>query len=364
MVIDMPYCKKVAKRLALLILSIIGLFLSFKLAIFYMPFLIALIISMFIEPIIKLLMKKAKLTRRISSIIVLSFFVMLIAGLLVWGITALISESSNLLSGLNDSIEKIYTKIQEILNNIDLSKLKISNQVTGIIQNSSYDFLNMLSNWIKQILTSLLNIVTSIPKLAIYVGITAISLYFICVDKIYILDQVEHHMPKAWVKKMGSHIRELIQTLGGYLKAQIILIFISFIIVLCGLFLLNILGLNVKYPLLAAIGIAFVDALPILGSGTVIIPWAVISACNGEITLAISLIVLLVIIMVTRQMIEPKIVSSHIGIHPIFTIISMYTGFKFIGVIGMFLGPIVLIILKNIYGTIIDRGILKSIFDR
>ena len=130
------------------------------------------------------------------------------------------------------------------------------------------------------------------------------------------------------------------------------------------MFLLNILGLNVKYPLLAAIGIAFVDALPILGSGTVIIPWAVISACNGEITLAISLIVLLVIIMVTRQMIEPKIVSSHIGIHPIFTIISMYTGFKFIGVIGMFLGPIVLIILKNIYGTIIDRGILKSIFDK
>ena len=67
---------------------------------------------------------------------------------------------------------------------------------------------------------------------------------------------------------------------------------------------------------------------------------------------------------IVRQFIEPKIVSGSIGIHPIFTLIAMYTGFKFIGVWGLLLGPIILIILKNIYGTVIDKGVVKSILER
>lgn len=175
---------------------------------------------------------------------------------------------------------------------------------------------------------------------------------------------MEHHFPSTWMKKLRVHLNELTKTLGGYLKAQAILILISFIEVLVGLYIFKFIGLNVQYPLLAALGIGFVDALPILGSGTVIVPWAIISAFNGDINLAIALLILLVIIMVVRQVLEPRIVSGQIGIHPIFTLIAMYTGFKFIGITGLLLGPIILIILKNIYGTMIDKGLVKSILDR
>ena len=130
------------------------------------------------------------------------------------------------------------------------------------------------------------------------------------------------------------------------------------------LYILKFGGLNVPFPLMAALGIAFIDALPIFGSSSVIIPWAVISACDGDLTLAISLIVLLAIMGIIRQLIEPKVVAKQIGIHPIFTLIAMYTGFKFIGVLGMLIGPIILIILKNIFGTMIDKGVAKSIFER
>lgn len=123
-------------------------------------------------------------------------------------------------------------------------------------------------------------------------------------------------------------------------------------------------GLNVGYPLLIALGIAFADALPILGSGTVMIPWAIISAVQGDLKLAIALIVLYVIISIVRQILEPKMVSKHIGIHPIFTLIAMYTGYKAIGLFGMLLGPIVLIIIKPIFETLIDKGIVKTIFDK
>lgn len=82
-----------------------------------------------------------------------------------------------------------------------------------------------------------------------------------------------------------------------------------------------------------ALFIGFVDALPILGSGTVMIPWAIICAINGDINLGIAVIVLLIIMSVVRQVLEPKLVSKNIGVHPIFTLIAMYTGFKAIGIV-------------------------------
>ena len=123
-------------------------------------------------------------------------------------------------------------------------------------------------------------------------------------------------------------------------------------------------GLNVKYPLLIALITAFVDALPILGSGTIMVPWAIISSLDGDINLGISIIVLWIIMCVVKQFLEPKVVSNRLGIHPIFTLIAMYTGFKLIGVIGMLIGPIVLIIIKSIFGALIEQGILKTIFDK
>lgn len=94
------------------------------------------------------------------------------------------------------------------------------------------------------------------------------------------------------------------------------------------------------------------------------IPWAIISAVNGDLKLGIALFVLYVIILVVHQLLEPRIVGSNIGVHPIFTLIAMYTGFKISGVIGLFIGPIVLIILQNVFQTMIDNGIVKTILDR
>ena len=85
------------------------------------------------------------------------------------------------------------------------------------------------------------------------------------------------------------------------------------------------------------------------------IPWAILCAINGDLNLGIAIIILLVIMSVIRQLLEPKLVSKNIGIHPIFTLIAMYTGFKVIGVMGLLIGPIVLIIFKNIFANLIDK---------
>lgn len=364
MITDMNYYKKVGKRLITFLFTLIALYIAFKLSIFYIPFLIAFIISLIIEPLIRRVMKITNFSRKVSAIITLIIVFSIIIGLLVWGIASLITEASVILDNLNVNVENIANKVSEIITNFNFDNIKIPNQIKEIAQNSFNNIVGNGSNIAENILNGIINMVTNIPKMLIYIAITIIATYFVCADKMYLLDQLEHHLPRNWVNKFGIKLRKVISSLGDYLKAECVIILISFFIVLVGLLIFNMVGMNVKYPLIIAIFIGFVDALPILGSGTVLIPWAVVAAFNGDITLAISLVVLYIIIIVTRQLAEPKIVSNHIGIHPVFTLIAMYTGFKIIGVIGMFVGPIVLIILKDIFETMIDNGVVKTILDR
>lgn len=364
MIIDMNYWYKVIKRIFLLLVSVIGIYLFFKLSIFYLPFLIAFVLSLLIEPAIKFLMRKLKLKRKTSSIFIFLIVLLIIGGGLVWGITTIISEASSLLQGFNNYFDKLYIQIQEVMNYFSSSKFQFSEQVNHFIQESTTEFIGNFSNWIKNGLTNLLNFFTQIPTISIYVVITLLSLYFICTDKIYIMDQVEHHLPPIWAKKIWIHLKEISKMLGCYLKAEATLVLVSFIISIIGLYIFQMIGLNIHYPLLIALGIGFVDALPILGSGSVMIPWAILVALDGDIKLGIAIMILWGIMSIVRQFIEPRIVSHQLGIHPIFTLLAMYTGFRFMGIIGILLGPIILIILKNIFATLIDQGIIKSIFDR
>ena len=364
MIVDMNYWGKVFKNLIIFAFSVLGVYLGFRLAVFYMPFLIAFIISLLLEPIIKWMMKNVKLNRRTSAIIVFIIAIAIIVGFLAWGITTLITEASNLLGSLNQYFDKGYELVQNLIVKIDFSKWKVPTNVMEMIQNSASEFLGILSTWAKNVLTGVISFMTSIPTMGVYFVVTLLSLYFICVDKVYMIDQLEHHLPQTWVKRIVIHLRDIIQSLGGYLKAQATLILISFCISLIGLYILHFAHFNVQYPLLMALVIGFVDALPIFGSGTFMVPWAIISALTGDLKLAIAILVLWTIMSIVRQFMEPRIVSGNIGIHPIFTLIAMYTCFRTIGVLGMIIGPIILIILKNIFATFIDKGLVKSILER
>ena len=224
MVVDVGYWTKVLKRILAFALAILGIYLSFTLAIFYIPFLIAFVISLLVEPMIKYVAKKTKLSRKTSAIIVLSVVSVVIVALLVVGIISIISESSNLLQGLNGYIDKIYNKVQEIISSINFDKIRFSDKISEILNSSSQNFLAMVSTWIGNVLNKIVQSITKLPTFGIYVGITLVSTYFICTDKLYILDQIEHHLPRTWVKRLMMHLRDLVSSLGSYLKAEFILV--------------------------------------------------------------------------------------------------------------------------------------------
>ena len=264
MIFDVSYWTRVFKRILYVVFILLGLYIGLKLSVFYMPFLVAFIISLMVEPAIKFIMRKTNLTRRTSSIIIFVIVSLIILGTLTWLIITLFSESSSLLQGLNNYFDKAYIQFQSLISTFNYDKIHLSSEVLSVIENSTEDLLTTASNWLRGALTGLINFITSLPSIAICIGITVVALYFICVDKIYILDQIEYHLPKVWVKKIRVHLKDLIDRLGGYLKAEATLILVSFIVSLIGLYILEFSGFNVQYPLLMALFIGFVDALPIL----------------------------------------------------------------------------------------------------
>lgn len=264
MIFDVSYWTRVFKRILYVVFILLGLYIGLKLSVFYMPFLVAFIISLMVEPAIKFIMRKTNLTRRTSSIIIFVIVSLIILGTLTWLIITLFSESSSLLQGLNNYFDKAYIQFQSLISTFNYDKIHLSSEVLSVIENSTEDLLTTASNWLRGTLTGLINFITSLPSIAICIGITVVALYFICVDKIYILDQIEYHLPKVWVKKIRVHLKDLIDSLGGYLKAEATLILVSFIVSLIGLYILEFSGFNVQYPLLMALFIGFVDALPIL----------------------------------------------------------------------------------------------------
>ena len=209
MIFDKAYWTKVIRRIAYFVFSIVTLCVAFKLSVFYMPFLIAFIISLLIEPLIKKMMKNTHLTRKTSSIIIFVIVFGIILGSLVWGITTLFSEASNLLQGLNEYFDKAYILFQNFTKNIKFDGLKMSDEILKLLQNSTDDILIKVSAWARAFLNNLLNIITSIPEISIYFVITITALYLICVDKIYILDQLEHHLPRMWVQKLRKPFKRL-----------------------------------------------------------------------------------------------------------------------------------------------------------
>ena len=264
MIFDVSYWTRVFKRILYVVFILLGLYIGLKLSVFYMPFLVAFIISLMVEPAITFIMRKTNLTRRTSSIIIFVIVSLIILGTLTWLIITLFSESSSLLQGLNNYFDKAYIQFQSLISTFNYDKIHLSSEVLSVIENSTEDLLTTASNWLRGALTGLINFITSLPSIAICIGITVVALYFICVDKIYILDQIEYHLPKVWVKKIRVHLKDLIDSLGGYLKAEATLILVSFIVSLIGLYILEFSGFNVQYPLLMALFIGFVDALPIL----------------------------------------------------------------------------------------------------
>lgn len=135
----------------------------------------------------------------------------------------------------------------------------------------------------------------------------------------------------------------------GYLKSQLILVTISFITLLVGLSILDL-----RFSILIALAIALVDILPVLGSGIIMVPWSLISFISGNVELGRGLAILYVILLVSRQLIEPYVLGKNIGVRPLYTFLATIIGSIVLGPIGIVVGPLIAVVVTSIIRVVKD----------
>ena len=345
-----------------IILVLIVVYLIFKLGIFLFPFTLALFFSIMTQPFSRFLEKKLKFSQKIATIVSIVLFLVIFLGFISLSALRLSGEIYKLSINLNK-----YSKEAQSLWNTAIDKVYsllgyFPEGFDEQVKNSINGFIRMGASKLGSFINSLINFITSIPTIILYICITILSTFFISLDKNKIMAFLEQQFPKSWIKKVYNIKREMFNVLGSYIRAQIILMTICFFELLISFNILSFLKFNLQYPLIFSIVICIIDALPILGAGAVLLPWSLISFVTGDINLGLALLVIYFLVLSVRQMLEPKLISQNLGVHPLVTLISMYSGFKFFGVIGFLIGPVVMIILKNVFSRELEIGFFREIF--
>lgn len=360
---DNKYYKKIGMKVLVLLFMLIGLFLLYKLAMFYLPFLIAIIVASVIEPIVKFLMKRLKLKRKLACTISLLLVITILGTLITLGTTKLISECKNLILNSNEYYKDVYDNAMNYLNEVQEGKTIIPKEVVDLAKESAGGIIDGAKGIAINTGKTILSTVSSIPTMLTYVIITILAIIFTCYDRQYVLDKIKSQVPTKWVEKAKEIYKEMFSVSWNYIKAEAKISSVFFVIILIALLVFDFVGMNVNSPILMAVIIGFIDMLPLFGAGAVMIPWAIYLAFTGNLTLAIALMIVWVVWAILKQFLEPKMVSKEIGMHPIFTLVGMYTGFRVLGVLGLMIGPIIFLIIGNVFRELLKKGVLKSFFE-
>lgn len=360
---ESKYYKKIALKIGIVFFVLLGLFITYKLAIFYIPFIIAIIVSLVVEPIVKFLTKKCKLKRKFATIISLLLIIAVFGTILTLIGIKVVTEATEIISNSNTFFKDTYDYGMGVFDDFKNGEIHIPDEVIEVAKNSLGGVIDGIKSLLIMFLTKVINFIGSVPTMFTYSIITILAIIFICLDREYVINSFKSQVPKKWVEKAKMVINETCSVAFNYIKAEIKLSGICFILVLISLMLIDLVGIDIKYPTTMAIFIGFVDLLPLFGAGTIMIPWSVYLFFTGNVPSAIAVISIWIVWTILKQLIEPKMVSHQIGIHPIFTLFGMYTGFRIFGVLGLMLGPIILLILKNIFSELIKKGVLKSFFE-
>lgn len=316
---------------------------------FFAPFIIAVIVSYINEPVIQIL-QKFKISRKIAAVISLLITMSILVTVIIFGIIKLYDELTILRNNLTMYSNDISTQLDNLTDKITSFYNALPDEATEAITKNLSSLSNELTNIITAIIQHTINTVSSIPKLTVFFIVTILATYFISSDKKKISIFFYKQIPLTWRKKLPHIKKDTFNALFGYFKAILILMGFTFVEVSVGLYILD-----VKYALVIALIVGISEAIPIVGTGAVMVPWILWSIFIGNMPLALGLAIIYILGVLIRQIMEPKVIGSQIGLHPLVTLLSMYVGLKFFGVLGMFIGPISLIIVKNLQ----DAGIMK-----
>ena len=301
-----------------------------------LPFLLGALLALAAEPVVSFYVRRLHMPRGLAAGVGVSLTLVLVAGLVSLLAAVMVKEIGNLARAV-PNLAAGAAVLQDWL--ISLAD-KAPQGVRSLAQKTVLDFfsdgtalMGQVSSRIPGVLSSVLS---GVGSSVLGVGTAILAAFLISVRLPRLHSSIKRRLPESWFKKYLPALKKVRQSLGGWLKAQGKLALVTWIIVTAGF-----LVLRVSYAPAWAALVALVDAIPILGTGTVLVPWALVRFLQGDSLRAIGLLCIYGAAAVTRTVLEPRLVGRQLGLDPLATLLALYVGYRFWGIPGLLLTPIV-----------------------
>lgn len=342
-------------------LLVIGIVVLSLLSFYYLskvtyPFLIALVLAFLINPVVTFFEKRLRMPRGLAVFVALIIILAIAAGLVTLLVAELVSGANYLARVVPEHLDTLIGYIEEY---ITAQIIPLYNQLTSVfnkldagqkdtiidnIQNVGTTIGSTVGSFIQNLFGNIPVIISWFPNAATVLIFSFLATFFISKDwdKLSVLGA--RLIPNKAKMSGKTVFIDLKKALFGFLKAQLTLISLTTVIILIGLLILR-----VDFAITIALITGIVDIIPYLGTGAIFVPWIIYEVLVGDVGRALGLGILYLIVIVQRQVMEPKVLSSNIGIDPLATLIALFIGFKLIGFLGLIVGPVTLVIMTTLY---------------
>lgn len=323
-----------------------------------LPFLLALLAARAVRKPAAFLQERCRLPRPLAAGIALTALLALVIALL-WGLGRVLwSELGRFAGALPEMLASLagpMGRLRQWL--LDLSQRLPEALREPVRQNVQSFFQNgsVVAERAAEALFSLASgTVSRLPDLFLFLVTTVLASFLACGQYENICGFFRRQIPVTWRNRYQAVLACLRSTLAVWLQAQLKLLGISFLVLSAGLWMLQ-----VDFPLLFGGLIALIDALPLFGAGTVLIPWSVLSFLRGDTGLGVGLALVYAAVYVVRSVLEPRLIGRQVGLPPLVTLLAIYAGYRFAGVGGMILFPVGAMVFKQFW----DHTVPKTAFD-
>ena len=343
-----PYWKVLVSLVFSLTATVLFIYVGIKAIFYFMPFVIGWILSVIAGPLVTFLEKKLKIMKRLGSAITIILVLALCIGL----IYLIISQIWEEISVLIRNFPSMYHDLERGLSQIGTQGNTLFERFPEQIQNSWATLMNNLDDTASSLIGRIGeptievagNVAKRIPSVLIGTIVAFVSAYFFIADKENLGEWVKKVVPKSITSRLLLVGENLKYAMGGYFKAQFKIMGVVFAILLVGFTLIQI-----RFSILLAIVIAFLDFLPFFGTGTALIPWAIYKFLVGDYKMVAALVILYGVTQLVRQLIQPKLVGDSMGLNPLYTLFLLYLGYRVGSVLGMIFAVPIGLILLNLY---------------
>ena len=319
-----------------------------------LPFLIALGVAYIMEPMVCYLRKKLRLRRGFVSAVLSFVLLALLLTVLTVLCLNLLQQSVRLFKALPQYLAELpvyFSALQERLEQFCSSCPKsLQSWLQQVLSDSSRELSAWFARFSAQCVSTAAEALKDIPSVFLFTATTVLAVFFTAAQLPAILDFLRRQLPPQRQKQVGGVKDNLLCTLSKWFKAQCILLGVTFAELLAGLLLIR-----QPYALLLAASIALIDALPVFGTGTVLLPWAAVCLLLQHTPKAFSLVAIYAVITLVRSFLEPKVMAAQVDLPPLAALMAMYIGFCTFGVGGMIFFPLALLFLKQLH----DAGYLR-----